>query len=60
MKENMIGNVLHMFSCNNSDPTTKGQMKKLMLLSTSVLKQHPSLAYWYVILMFALINNYCV
>lgn len=36
---------IFLFCC--SDETTRADLKKLPTLPTKVLKEHPSLAYWY-------------
>lgn len=40
-----------------SDENTRADLKKLPTLPTKVLKEHPSLAYWYVSLNLYLINT---
>lgn len=40
-----------------SDENTRTDLKKLPTLPTKVLKEHPSLAYWYVTLNLDLINT---
>lgn len=40
-----------------SDENTRADLKKLPTLPTKVLKEHPSLAYWYVSLNLCLINT---
>lgn len=40
-----------------SDENTRADLKKLPTLPTKVLKEHPSLAYWYVPLNLSLLNS---